>query len=304
MEEASKVFDHVFDLKPNAYLWQAGIAKFYMGDFEGAADIFARNAHTFESKFGGPASEERIWRDACELKLATSMSRKERKKIEATVGISSLLKQIPETKPGDPKESRKALRLARDLFSASVQKDYSLELISRARLTSIGGVADNRRVMDRKMWKLMSWFYLGLHYDVVGDEEESKKCIQQALRLCPSSGTGDDITHTLPMLHMSARDWFDDKPFDEDEDLLSDLHTMPSTNGGSSKPSAEVNGFSTADPVIEASIKEGVEKLKLHEIQAALRLRGLKIFGSKEFLQEKLFNSLMEDAGFDSGFAP
>ena len=106
------------------------------------------------------------------------------------------------------------------------------------------------------------------------------------------------------MLHMSARDWFDDTPFEEDSDLLSAGEAVININGPSSSSSMDLNGFTSADPVIEASIREGVDRLKLHEIQSALRLRGLKVFGSKENLQEKLFNSLMEDAGFDSGFAP
>jgi hypothetical protein len=72
---AGKAFDQDFELRPNAYLWRAAIVKFYLGNFGDAADIFARNAAHFESKFGGQASEERIWRDACELKLLSSMSR-------------------------------------------------------------------------------------------------------------------------------------------------------------------------------------------------------------------------------------
>jgi hypothetical protein len=59
-----------------------------------------------------------------------------------------------------------------------------------------------------------------------------------------------------------------------------------------------------ADPVIEESIKEGVGNMRMHELKEALRLRGLKIVGSKESLQERLFYSLMDDAGFNSGFAP
>ena len=79
LEEANKSFDRVFELKPEAYLWQAGIVKFYLGDTVGAADIFARNAVHFEKKFGpmnmGPASEERIWRDAAELKYLSGLKR-------------------------------------------------------------------------------------------------------------------------------------------------------------------------------------------------------------------------------------
>ena len=49
---------------------------------------------------------------------------------------------------------------------------------------------------------------------------------------------------------------------------------------------------------------EGVGKMRLSELKEALRLRGLKVVGSKESLQERLFFSLMDDAGFNSGFAP
>jgi hypothetical protein len=86
----------VFELKPDAYLWQAGIAKFYLGDVEGAADIFARSADYYERKFYSPASEERIWRDACELKLASSMDNKKKKYERENGGISSVIAQVPE----------------------------------------------------------------------------------------------------------------------------------------------------------------------------------------------------------------
>jgi hypothetical protein len=69
LEEANDAFDRVYELKPNAYLWQSGLARFYLGDLIGAAERFAQNGACYESRFGGPASEERIWRDACELKL-------------------------------------------------------------------------------------------------------------------------------------------------------------------------------------------------------------------------------------------
>ena len=64
VEEAVAAFDAVFQLKPNVYCWQAGIARFYMGDWIGAAEIFCASAKIYESKFGSPTSEERIWRDA------------------------------------------------------------------------------------------------------------------------------------------------------------------------------------------------------------------------------------------------
>lgn len=96
LEEASEAFDNVFELKPDAYLWQAGIAKFYLGDLQKAAEIFSNSAHYYETKFLEPASEERIWRDACELKLASSMEKAERKHVEKNGGVSSLIAQISE----------------------------------------------------------------------------------------------------------------------------------------------------------------------------------------------------------------
>lgn len=304
MEEADEAFDQVFELKPDAYLWQAGIAKFYLGDFEGAADIFARNAVTFESRFGGPASEERIWRDACELKILDSMDVRIRKKCRESGEISTMIRQIPPQDGDDMglQERRKGLRITRDLFEATIARDFSTELLSRAKLRSLGGNFEEKPRPDLKMWKLNAWFYLGLHHDASGDFEESKRCMKMALRLCPSSGNGDDIIHTLPLLHMSRRDWFDDDDMDGDPmDDKSDkkLEFSPSPSEFQKK---STKGF--ADPLIEASIQEGLGKMKMADVQDALSLRGLKTTGSKEGLQERLFYSLMDDAGFHaSGFA-
>lgn len=86
----------MFQLRPNAYLWQAGIVKFYLDELQDAAEIFVRNIATYESKFGEPASEERIWRDACELKFASSLSKVERKILDEKGGVTSMIAQIPE----------------------------------------------------------------------------------------------------------------------------------------------------------------------------------------------------------------
>ena len=69
LESAKDSFDQVFALKPTVYLWQAGLALYYLGDVHKAAESFTNNAHIFEGRFGEQASEERIWRDACELRL-------------------------------------------------------------------------------------------------------------------------------------------------------------------------------------------------------------------------------------------
>lgn len=307
MEEANECFERVFEWKPNAYLWQAGIAKFYLGDYEGAADIFARNAATFESRFGGPASEERIWRDACELKRLDSMDIRIRKKCRESGEISTRIRQIPPPNQEDmlSQEGRKGIRITRDLFEASIARDHSAELLSRAKLRSLGGNFEENPRPDLKMWKLNAWFYLGLHHDATGDFEESKKCMKMALRLCPSSGNANDIIHTLPLLHMSMRDWFDDDDFEGDpmaDDKDKSVKKPPEFSPSPSEFQKNITQ-SFANPLIEASIQEGVGKLKMADLQDALSLRGLKTTGAKEEIQERLFYSLMDDTGFDSGFA-
>ena len=292
LEEAVDAFDAVFALKPNAYLWQAGIAKFYIGDLEGAADIFAQSAEIYETRFGQPASEERIWRYACELKLLNSMSRKDRQHIERTGGFSSTLTPLPEkdnTADLLKSEMRRVIRIARGMFEASTQGDDLKVIASRAKLKSIGGAFDDEKpVLDRKMWKLNSWYFLGLHYDVLGEAEESRQCMKMAIRLCPSSGNGSDIIHTLPMLHMSRRDWFDDESFDLNES--NENLTENSEDKLSTTPSG-------VDPVFADSIRSNLAKMRHVELKDALKSRGLRIVGSKEELCNRLFVSMLNDHG-------
>lgn len=72
--EAATSFHKVYQIKPEAYLWQDGLLKYYLGDYHGAAESLARNAFRYESRFMEPASEERIWRDAAELKIVRSLN--------------------------------------------------------------------------------------------------------------------------------------------------------------------------------------------------------------------------------------
>jgi hypothetical protein len=329
LQEADKAFERVFQLKPNAYLWQAGIVKFYLGDIQEAANIFKRNAELFEAKFGGqPASEERIWRDACELKYWNSLIKKEQKKlIKEEGGMESIMPRIVDQESDNEveddfmafamSENRKVIKLTRELFSAAVEMDKSAASLAKAKLSSIGGTVDPNGaiVMDRKSRKLTSLFYLGLYHDVVGEIEESKKCFKMALMLNPSIGKSLDIVQTLPLLHMTVRDWFDDDLFGdddltawEDEDKISEtteeedsFETTVALNPPLS-PLSKSKAYS--DTSIESSILADVNKLTFAELKDSLRIRGVKTTGSKQLLRDRLFFSLMEDAGFQSGFAP
>ena len=135
-----------------------------------------------------------------------------------------------------------------------------------------------------------------------------------ALRLSPSSGKSSDIVQTLPLLHMTVRDWFDDDLFDDD-DLTAwedETETAASATTQSAEESKDVEAppkplsqsEAYSDASIESSILKDVNKLTVVELKESLRIRGLKMTGSKQVLRDRLFYSLMEDAGFQSGFAP
>jgi hypothetical protein len=72
--EAANSFRKVYQIKPEAYLWQDGMLKYYLEDYHGAAESLAKNAFRYESRFMEPASEERIWRDAAELKIVRTLN--------------------------------------------------------------------------------------------------------------------------------------------------------------------------------------------------------------------------------------
>jgi len=319
LREANKAFDRVFELKPNAYLWQAGIARFYLGDLEEASSILSRCAEIYETRFGEPASEERLWRNACLLKSISAMSRKERKLFEQERegGLDSLLPKPPTTEETADllrSERRKVIRISRELFSCTVGKDHTGIILARAKLRSIGGALDDIQQaikLDKKKWKISSWFYLGLHYDVIGDAEESKKCMKRALRLCPNAN-GSDVTHSLPMMHMTYRDWYDDESFeDEDDDDLENekaSFSSPSTSRDQPKKKSaagsSLNSLQSTipvpdnvDPALIESIQSSLKAMRYLDLQCALKVRGLRAIGSKEELQGRLFRSLLTDTG-------
>ena len=73
-QEASDSFNKVYQIKPEAYLWHDGLLKYYLEDYHGAAESLAKNAFRYETRFLEPASEERIWRDAAELKIVNTLN--------------------------------------------------------------------------------------------------------------------------------------------------------------------------------------------------------------------------------------
>lgn len=324
LEEADEAFSNVFSLKPDAYLWQAGIVQYYLGNLQGAGNRFGQSANRFEAKFGEPATEERIWRCACELRLQYHPVHK-RNRIKHEKNMQILQNLLPINDVGTAEnevapERRKVFRIARDLFAARVANDPIYTLLYQCKLqiladgddSSSSSSGSGRPVqLDHKMWRLHSWFYLGLFYDALGEVEESKACMKAALRLCPSYGNGSDLIHTLPTLHMVRRDWFDDDYFIAEEDNVvdGDNHGHGASDAKEDKRSNnEVDSSSSnmglhqmesggGHPVVSQRFREGLGQVKLIELKRAASARGLYKTYS---LYKNATRSELEDCIYDS----
>jgi tetratricopeptide (TPR) repeat protein len=296
LDQALIAFNRVFELKPNAYLWQAGIVKFYLSDLDGAAEIFSRCGTIYETRFGELASEERIWRNASLLKKLSVVNRKDRKNLEKNGSRENVVTNIlPNVNfDCDSKiEKRRVVRIALKLFQSSVDGDLATTILARSQLRLIGGTfSDLTPTMDKKLWKISSWYYLGLHYDVLGEYEASKICMKAALRLRPNANS-NDLIHILPMLHMTCRNWYDDEAFE----------ITSSSNGTKFIQDVKADGLRDSlgepygvDPIVCESIRSSLEKLRIIDLQEVLRTRRLRVIGSKLELQKRLFDSLIADA--------
>eukprot|EP00586_Coscinodiscus_wailesii_P014843 CAMPEP_0172501490 /NCGR_PEP_ID=MMETSP1066-20121228/150352_1 /TAXON_ID=671091 /ORGANISM="Coscinodiscus wailesii, Strain CCMP2513" /LENGTH=290 /DNA_ID=CAMNT_0013276291 /DNA_START=532 /DNA_END=1404 /DNA_ORIENTATION=- len=278
LEEAREAFDTVLRLKPDAYVMHAGVTLFYLNEVHRAAEVFAKCAVLFENRFGCPASEERIWRDACELKLMNSLGSKKLKSKQ-----KDYLPVIPDwgegggdgvnVEPLDVAETRSVVRDAMNLFDSSVVNDQPRTILSRAHLKS-SAIAKER--YDNRMWKMLSWYYLGLHHDAMNEKDQSKICMKNAIRLTKGGLNSGDITQCLPVIHMSRREWYDDEEFEEVAEVVDSGMT------------------------IDAMITEGVKKMTVVELKAALKLRGVKSGTKpKAELVELMTQSLLQESGMN-----
>jgi len=131
---------------------------------------------------------------------------------------------------------------------------------------------------DRKMYRLHSFFYLGLHYDALGQSYESKQCMKMALRTCANSisGNNQDITYLLPVIHMAIRDWYDDDKFDAMEVHEKEVGRASDDN----------------DIKSERMRRESMKGMRVVDLRGELRRRKLKVSGSKRELQNRLINDL------------
>ncbi|KAJ1458352.1 hypothetical protein M885DRAFT_513491 [Pelagophyceae sp. CCMP2097] len=180
-EDALVSFDAARALAgPAAYLWQRGIALFYLGRYGEAAADFDGNADIFEEKFEQLASEERV--------LAACARRK--------AGDETALVLNPELE-----ETRPVLSVVNAVFSGS------------AAMTDVGRLVINANEEDRKPGmrrRLHGHFYAALYFEsVCGDDSRARAhmVLANERALAEQAKWESDVTLVLPSLHLKARGW-------------------------------------------------------------------------------------------------
>ena len=90
---------------------------------------------------------------------------------------------------------------------------------------------------------------------------------------------------------MARRDWFDDDEFLEDDgDGIEDINIGNFDQVRVVENRPESNFLN--------SIQDSVESMKLSELQASLKKKGLKSSGSKSVLKDRLLRSILDQSDF------
>lgn len=180
LEDAVANFDEAQDLSfGQRYLWQRGVALFYLERYRDAAADLSRNAEIYETRFDEPATEERVLAAA-----ARRLGGEETDEEEIVL-----------------KESRPVFRIVRDLFDGRVTPD-KLSLFSDSDTT------------DPLRRGLFAHFYCGLYWEAIeGDVERAKAhmLLAQARAAAQSTFNNNDLSLKLPDIHLQSRGWLGTK---------------------------------------------------------------------------------------------
>ena len=207
LEGALEQFDRAQQLSKNKrYEWYRGICLYYLDRFDDARVDFVENAQRYEERFSEPASEERLFAQACALRGA---------KGDEFAAASEL------------RETRPVLRACAALFGGDVNAAKTLREL-----------CDRTDSVDALRRRLLCHFYAGLYHDALNDAERARAHL--ALAAERVSVDDQDFTARLPRLHASVRNWSLDDVSDEAkraaaafdlgsqgmEDILDDPDTM------------------------------------------------------------------------------
>ncbi len=203
------------------------------------------------------------------------------------------------------------VRLARQLFFNSLRDNSAGVALARAQLQAMCGdsfppslksslplIPKSEQQLssslnsqpDRKMYKLHSLFYLGLHYDALGQASESKQCMKMAVQMCANkiSGNSQDITYLLPVIHMTIRDWYDDDDFD--------VVASDSTTNFENDESEKFQFNEGSIRIDNNEQRDRLQSMNVFDLKLELKKRNLKVSGPKKELIDRLMADLNKDA--------
>ena len=182
LEGALEQFDRAQQLSKNKrYEWHRGISLYYLDRFDEARVDFVENACRYEERFSEPASEERLFAQACALRGA---------KGDEFAAASEL------------RETRPVLRACAALYGGDLNAAKTLREL-----------CDRTDSVDALRRRLLGHFYAGLYHDALNDAERARAHL--ALAAERVAVDDQDFTARLPRLHASVRGWSLDDVSDE-----------------------------------------------------------------------------------------
>ena len=182
LEGALEQFDRAQQLSKNKrYEWHRGICLYYLDRFDDARVDFVENASRYEERFFEPASEERLFAQACALRGAKGDD-------------FAAASELRETRPCI-KSLRRVVRRRRECGE------------------NFKGALRPNRFRRRAARRLLGHFYAGLYHDALNDAERARAHL--ALAAERVAVDDQDFTARLPRLHASVRGWSLDDVSDE-----------------------------------------------------------------------------------------